>query len=125
MFAIISGVAGQGMAPTEIPLERLEAQICEGAAHIAAGMGRWLLLLGEFDRRKGYEQWECRGAPLWVTWRWGTSGPAGREAVGVGRAFLAYPRIAEPLCSGRFPSSRVGAFTRVVTAETEGILLEL
>jgi hypothetical protein len=43
-----------------VPLERLEAQISEGAAHLAAGMGRWLLLVGDFDRRKGYERWECR-----------------------------------------------------------------
>jgi hypothetical protein len=26
----------------EVPLERLEAEICEGAAHLFAGMARWL-----------------------------------------------------------------------------------
>src|SRR5947199_3742155 len=60
MFGRVSGVAEQGITSTEIPLEPLEAQICEGAGHLAAGVGRWLLLVGEFDRRKGYERWECR-----------------------------------------------------------------
>jgi hypothetical protein len=66
MFGIVGGVAEPAVAsvevPLEVPLERLEAQICEGAAHLAAGVGRWLLLVGEFDRRKGYERWECRSA---------------------------------------------------------------
>jgi hypothetical protein len=44
----------------EVPLERLEADICEGAAHLFAGMARWLSKVAEFDRRKGYERWECR-----------------------------------------------------------------
>lgn len=32
----------------EVPLERLEAEICELAGHLAAGECRWLLLLSEF-----------------------------------------------------------------------------
>ena len=32
-------------AETEMPLERLEAEICELAGHLAAGECRWLLLL--------------------------------------------------------------------------------
>lgn len=56
MFGRIGGVAEQVMESTEVPLERLEANICAGAAHLAAGMGRWLKLVGEFDRRNGYER---------------------------------------------------------------------
>lgn len=39
---------------TELPIERLEAEICELAGHLAAGECRWLLLLTEFDRREGW-----------------------------------------------------------------------
>src|SRR5947209_2762111 len=125
MFGIVSGVAEQVITSTEIPLERLEAQICEGAAHLAAGVGRWLLLVGEFDRRKGYERWECRSTAFWLNWQCGISMRTGQEQVRVGRALLDYPRIAEALCAGQLSYSKVRAITRVVTPETEAIPIDL
>src|SRR5467141_3387318 len=106
MFGIIGGVAEQVVASLEVPLERLEAQICEGAAHLAA-VGRWLLLVGEFDRRKGYERWECRSTAFWLNWHCGISVRTAQEQVRVGRALLDYPGIAEALCSGRLSYSKV------------------
>ena len=35
---------GEVVTPVELPLERLEADITELAAHLAAGEGRWLLM---------------------------------------------------------------------------------
>jgi hypothetical protein len=40
-----------------MPLERLEAQICSLAGHLAASTHDWLVLIAEFDRRKGWAQW--------------------------------------------------------------------
>src|SRR4051812_2039292 len=125
MFAILIGVAQQVVASVEVPLERLEAQICEGAAHLAAGVGRWLLLVGDFDARKGYERWECRSTALWLNLHCGISVRTGQDQVRVGRALLDYPRIAEALCSGRLSYSKVRAITRVVTPETEATLIDL
>jgi hypothetical protein len=125
MFAILTGVAEQVVASVEVPLERLEAQICEGAAHLAAGVGRWLLAVGEFDARRGYERWECRSAAFWLNWHCGISVRTGQEQVRVGRALLDYPRIAEALCSGQLSYTKVRAITRVVTPETEATLLDL
>jgi hypothetical protein len=125
MFGIVSGVAEQGVASTDVPLERLEAQICEGAAHLAAGMGRWLLLVGEFDRRKGYERWECRSTAFWLNWHCGISVRTAQDQVRVGRALLDYPRIAEVLCRGELSYTKVRAITRVVTPETEATLIDL
>src|SRR5947209_5586821 len=125
MFGILSCVAEQVITSTEIPLERLEAQICEGAGHLAAGVGRWLLLVGEFDRRKGYERWECRSSAFWLNWHCGISVRTGQEQVRVGRALLDYPRVAEALCEGRLSYSKVRAITRVVTPETEKTLIDL
>src|SRR5436190_22494646 len=119
------GVAEQAVASVEVPLEGLEAQICEGAAHLAAGVGRWLLLVGEFDRRKGYERWECRSTAFWLNWHCGISVRTAQDQVRVGRALLDYPRIAEALCSGRLCYSKVRAITRVVTPETEATLIDL
>jgi hypothetical protein len=125
MFGILGGVAGQAVASVEVPLERLEAQICEGAAHLAAGVGRWSLLVGEFDRRKGYERWECRSTAFWLNWHCGISVRTAQDHVRVGRALLEYPRTAEALCSGRLSYSKVRAITRVVTPETEATLIDL
>ncbi len=36
-------------APTPVPLERLEAQICELAGHLTAATCRFLVLLADFD----------------------------------------------------------------------------
>ena len=85
MFGIVGGVTAEVAISTEVPLERLEAQICEGAAHLAAGIGRWLLLVGEFDRRKGHERWECRSAAFWLNWHCGIAMRIAHEHVRVGR----------------------------------------
>src|SRR5438270_2752985 len=118
-------VAEQVVEAPELPLERLEAEICEGAAHLAAGMARWLLLVGEFDRRKGHERWECRTAAAWLNWHCGISMRTAQDQVRVGRALLEFPAIAQAFCRGELSYSKVRAITRVVTPATEGQLLEL
>src|SRR5947207_14309933 len=70
----------------EIPLERLEADITEGAAHLFAGMARWLEQVAEFDRRKGYERWECRSTAFWLNWHCSISIRTPHEQVRVARA---------------------------------------
>lgn len=41
------------MEPGAMPLERLEAEICQLAAHLDAALCRWLLLVADFHRRGG------------------------------------------------------------------------
>ena len=56
MFAAISppaDVAASAAEPARVPLERVEAQICELAGHLAAATCRFLVLLGDFDARRG------------------------------------------------------------------------
>ena len=108
----------------EVPLERLEAEICEGAAHLFAGMARWLLLVGEFDRRKGHERWECRTASRWLNWHCGISIRTAQEQARVARALLDYPATAEAFSRGELSYSKVRAITRIVTPATEAQLLE-
>jgi hypothetical protein len=52
---------GQACAPSPpdpVPLERLEAQICELAGHLTAATCRFLVLLADFDARRGWASWE-------------------------------------------------------------------
>jgi hypothetical protein len=62
----------------ELPLERLEAEICELAGHLAAGECRWLLLLSEFDRREGWTGWGRQSCAHWVSYRCGLGLQAAR-----------------------------------------------
>ena len=55
--------------PAELPLERLEHEITELAAHINAGSCRWLELIAEFDHREGCGSWGCRSCAEWVAWQ--------------------------------------------------------
>ena len=53
--------------PAPVPLERLEAQICELAGHLAAATCRFLVLLGDFDARRGWASWEMTSCAAWLT----------------------------------------------------------
>jgi hypothetical protein len=117
-------VVEQVKASAELPLERLEAEICAGAAHLFAGMARWLLLVGEFDRREGYAPWELRSTAHWLNVHCGISLRTGHEQVRVARALHTYPAIAAAFCRGELSYSKVRAITRVVTPATEAQLLE-
>ena len=71
----------------DVPTERLEAQITELAGHLAAAECRWLELVGEFDRRKGYEAWGCISCAYWLSWQCGLDLRSGaRQGAGGARA---------------------------------------
>jgi hypothetical protein len=66
--------------PASVPLERLEAQICELAGHLAAATCRFLVLLGDFDERRGWASWEMRSCAAWLSWKCQMSSGAGPGA---------------------------------------------
>ena len=53
-----AAVPGQVPDPAPVPLERLEAQICELAGHLTAAPCRFLILLADFDARRGWASWD-------------------------------------------------------------------
>ena len=117
-------MAGEVGTPGEWALERLEAEICQGAAHLCAGMARWLRLVAEFDRREGYARWECRSTAHWLNWHCSISLRTGHEHVRVARALLELPATAAAFGRGELSYSKVRAITRVATPATEAQLLE-
>jgi Domain of unknown function (DUF222) len=106
-----------------LPLERLEAEITTLASHLAAAECRWLLMVAEFDRRKGYEQWGCWCASQWLGWKCGLAERAAQEKVRVGRALDDLPSITEAFAKGELSYSQVRALTRVAEPATEADLL--
>jgi adenylate kinase family enzyme len=108
-----------------MPLERLEAEITTLAGHLAAAECRWLLFVGEFDRREGWKQWGCWCASQWLGWKCGLTRRSAQEKVRVGRALGDLPLITEAFARGELSYSQVRALTRVAEPATESGLLEI
>jgi Domain of unknown function (DUF222) len=106
-----------------MPVERLEREITRRAADINAATCRWLLLVGEFDRREGWAAWGCNSCAHWLSYRCGLSPAAGREQLRVARLLEGLPEIRATFGRGELCYSQVRALTRVATAETEGLLV--
>ena len=111
--------------PTSVPLERLEAQICELAGHLAAATCRFLVLLGDFDARRGWASWEMSSCAAWLSWKCQMSSGTAREHVRVARALRDLPVIRGEFGAGRLSYAKVRALTRIATPATEADLAEL
>jgi hypothetical protein len=116
---------GEAVALEDVPTERLEAQITELAGHLAAAECRWLELVAEFDRRKGYEAWGCISCAYWLSWHCGLDLHSARDKVRVARALEDLPLIREKFGAGSLSYSKVRAITRVATPATEKDLVML
>ena len=108
-----------------MPLERLEAQICELAGHLAAATCRFLVLLGDFDARRGWASWEMTSCAAWLSWKCQISSGTAREHVRVARALRDLPVIRREFGAGRLSYAKVRALTRIVTPQTEAGLAEI
>jgi hypothetical protein len=109
----------------DLPLAHLEREICELAAHIAAATCRWLLLLGEFDRRRGWQVWGVISCAHWLSWRCSIGLRAAREHVRVARRLTELPCVREAFATGELSYCKVRAITRIATPEIEAQLVEL
>ena len=103
-----------GMVPPDsVPLERLEAQICELAGHLAAATCRFLVLLGDFGARRGWADWEMSSCAAWLSWKCQMSSGTAREHVRVARALRDLPVIRGEFGAGRLSYAKVRALTRI------------
>ncbi|HEY1625474.1 MAG TPA: HNH endonuclease signature motif containing protein [Streptosporangiaceae bacterium] len=111
--------------PEQVPLERLESQMCELAGHLAAATCRFLLLLADFDARNGWASWDMRSCTQWLSWKCQMSMGTAREHVRVARALGALPVITAEFAAGRLSYSKVRALTRIADVQTDAALAEL
>ena len=108
-----------------MPLERLEAQICELAGHLTAATCRFLVLLADFDARRGWASWEMNSCAQWLSWKCQMSSGTAREHVRVARALRDLPVIRAEFAAARLSYAKVRALTRIATPETEEGLAEI
>ncbi len=107
------------------PLEQVEREICELAAHLAAATCRWLLLIAEFDERLGWAEWGVKSCAHWLSWRCSIGLGTAREHVRVARRMAELPLVSGAFATGELSYSKVRALTRVAVPETEASLVEL
>jgi Domain of unknown function (DUF222) len=105
--------------------ERLEAELCQLAADLSAGMARWFDLIAAYDNRRVWEQWECRSMPYWLAAHVGVSLVTARQYVHVAHKVQAFPLLKAEFAAGRLSYSRVRAICRCVTPETEEAMVSM
>jgi hypothetical protein len=108
-----------------VPLERLEAQICELAGHLTAATCRFLVLLADFDARRGWASWEMNSCAQWLSWKCQMSSGTAREHVRVARVLRDLPVIRGEFAAARLSYAKVRALTRIATPENEQGLAEI
>ncbi len=94
------------------------------AGRLHAATYELLVLLREFDERKGWNNGFLSCAH-WIHWRTSIDLGASREKVRVARALPALPRISAAMQRGQLSYAKVRALTRVGTADNEASLLDL
>src|SRR5215831_17569839 len=117
-------VAASPAGPSPVPLERLEAQICELAGHLAAATCRFLVLLADFDARRGWAGWEMSSCAAWLSWKCPMSSGTAREHVRVARALRELPVIRARFAAAKLSYAKVRALTRIATPASEAGLAE-
>ncbi len=103
----------------------LESEITTLAGHLNAGTHRWLVLIAEFDTRKGWNGVGVQSCAHWLNFKCGIDLGAAREKVRVAHALEALPKISEAMALGQLSYAKVRALTRVACAGTEDYLLSI
>ena len=106
-------------------IEDLGDEIATLAAHIHAATHRLLVLIAEFDDRRGWELSGHKSCAHWLSFRTGIDLGAAREKVRTARALQNLPETGASMARGELSFSKVRALTRVADADNEGELLEL
>ena len=104
--------------------DQLGETIAALAARLHAATYELLVLLREFDERKGWNN-GCLSCAHWLHWRTGIDLGAAREKVRVAKALPALPLVSAAMQHGQVSYAKVRALTRVATPENERSLLDL
>ena len=106
-------------------IENLKAEITKLAGHLNAANHRFLTLIAEFDRRKGWSDGGTQSCAHWLNWKCGIDMGAAREKVRVARALETLPKVSASMARGELSYSKVRALTRVASDATEDYFLSI
>jgi hypothetical protein len=100
-------------------------QITSLAGHLNAANARFLALIAELDRRRGWAEWGVKSCAHWLSWKCGIGLGAAREKIRVAHAIEKLPRIAAAMAEGRVSYAKARELTRVADATNEDYLLNI
>ncbi len=109
----------------EVPIGRVEEELVGLAGQLSAGLCRWLLLLGEFDRREGWAGYGISSCVHWLSIRLAISPSTARAQLAVGHALAGLPVLTGEFAAGRLSYSQVRALCRVADTSNEAELVRL
>jgi hypothetical protein len=121
----IDVIDDQTLNTDPIPVEQLEARICELAGHLTAATCRFLELVADFDARQGWASWEMPSCAAWLSWKCQIAPGTAREHVRVARALPELPLIRAEFAAARLSYAKVRALTRIADADNEAELAQM
>jgi len=99
--------------------EELAAGMEADFAQMTAAQGRFIVRLGEFNRRQGFCDEGATSVEAWTAERFGVSTPTARALTQVGDKAPDMPHLVGSLCAGEVSLDKVRAVAQVVTPETD------
>jgi hypothetical protein len=105
--------------------EQLEHEMQQLAGHLAAATASFLVLVGEYDARGAWGDWQALSCAQWLGFRCGVGIVAAREQVRVARALRSLPVVTAKFLAGEVSYSKVRAITRVAHGNNEADLVEM
>ena len=110
---------------SSVSTPELVSEITTLAGHLNAGNARFLALIAELDRRRGWAEAGVKSCAHWLNWQCGIGLGAAREKVRVARALETLPRLAAAMAEGRVSYFKAREITRVATPANEDYLLNI
>ena len=106
-------------------LARVEAELRELAGHIYAAQARYLELVGEFDRLKGWADRGYRTANQWLSITTGAAPSTAREQLRVADSLRGFREAQAALARGELSYDKVAAATKMMTPVNESDLVHV
>ena len=103
----------------------LRRAVTDMAGHINHADWRFIKLIAEMDRTRGWDERGYCNLGNWLDHRCGLGPCAARERIRIGRALARLPRIDAAFRDGILSYSKVRAITRVATRDNEAMLLAI
>ena len=122
-----TGAAGGAVMAGVVPmsLEVLEQELCRWSANMTAAEARWLHLVAEWDRRRGWDVSGCSSCAHWLSSQTSLDLRTAYEKVRVARALVQFPSLAAAMSNGSLSYAKARAITRVVNDVNADAFLEL
>jgi hypothetical protein len=102
--------------------EELTSHLAEDFSEMSGAQARFLVRLGEFERRQGFRDDGATSLECWTAERFGVSAPTARSLTHVAEKASDLPGLLGSLCAGEISFDKVRALAEVATPETDHAL---